>query len=356
MTAVSQGVQLRFARPDDTAAIGAFLTELGGEYFDERFPGASAADFYRWKYYSSPYGTAVVCLAVTGDDRIAGVVCATPKRMWVQGRTRRVFEFGDFLVAPDFRGRGLFGDLIEMAAGECARRGGELAYVRPNQLSFRLLIRRGFQQVQQVKERRYPVPSRAIGRRLPGAGPLARALGADALMRRKLPRTASGAPVLERVTSFGPETAELWERAAPGYGVCVARTVEYLNWRYRDSPTPFELWIARRGPDPSGLAVTFLSPGQQVGFLADAFTAADDSGAADAIVRHTLLDLLARGARSVICATPLHGPRCALRTVLERACLRAPEASAAVVVRELGGRWEEPQGAWLLSLGDFDGV
>ena len=355
MPALSASVTFRLAQPEDCAQIGEFLEPLGGPYFHERFPGKTAADLYRWKFFSSPYGPAAVGLALAGD-RIVSMASAMPKRMRFGAEELPVYELGDFQTAESHRGQGLFSALIEHICAEAAARGGALAYVRPNETSFPILQRRGFLEWQQAHERSLPAPSHSP--RFGGVGPLLRAVGADALLRRyalaRLPDT--GGVRVEPVARFPAETDALWRTAGAGYGVAIARTAEYLNWRFAASPAPFERWIAHRSGTLSGAAVTFTSRASRIGYVIDSFAAPQDSATAAALLRHAVAHLAAAGCHSVFCWTVLHGPPSALQTALRAVCFRIQPPVLHVAFRPLSARISAPPAApWHLSMGDFDG-
>jgi GNAT superfamily N-acetyltransferase len=355
MPTVSTPVTFRLAEPADCARIGAFLEPLGGPYFPERFPGKTAADLYRWKFFSSPYGPSAVGLALAGDT-IVSMASAMPKQMRFAGQLLRVYELGDFQTAESHRGQGLFSALIEQICAAAAERGGDLAYVRPNDLSFPILARRGFSEPQQIEERTLSLPGHSA--RLGPLAPVAHALGADTLLARwTLGQLADSSGVtVEPVREFPAETDALWEAAGAGYGVAIARTAEYLNWRFAHSPAPFELWIAHRAGTLVGVAVTFPTRSDRIGFLIDAFTAPNDEAAAAALVRHTVSHLLASGCKTVFCWTVLHGPDSALSKALRQVCFRRQSGPLHVAMRALrGGALPAVTGPWHLAMGDFDG-
>jgi GNAT superfamily N-acetyltransferase len=355
MLPVSTPVTFRLAQPEDCTPIGAFLEPLGGPYFHERFPGKTAADFYHWKYFSSPYGPAAVGLALAGD-RIVSMAAAMPKRMRFGAEELPVYELGDFQTAESHRGQGLFSALIEQICAEAAARGGVLAYVRPNDLSFPILVRRGFSEPQQIEERTFLLPSRSP--RLGLFAPVAHALGADALLKHwTLNQLADSSGItVEPVCEFPAVINTLWKRASTGYGVAIARTAEYLNWRFAHSPAPFELWLAHRAGTPVGTAVTFPTRTDRVGFLIDVFAAPEDDAGAAALVRHTVSHLLASGCKTVFCWTVLHGSESALSKALRRVCFRHQPRPLHVAMRPLrGGALPTVEGFWHLAMGDFDG-
>jgi hypothetical protein len=61
---IDTSLEMRLARPGDLDEIGRQLPEVAGPLFSERFPGQTAADFCRWKYFTNPAGDAAVGLAI----------------------------------------------------------------------------------------------------------------------------------------------------------------------------------------------------------------------------------------------------------------------------------------------------
>jgi hypothetical protein len=73
----------------------------------------------------------------------------------------------------------------------------------------------------------------------------------------------------------GEEFSRLWEAEAVNYGVCLERTPDYLNWRYRENPTAHhEILTARRQDRLVGYAV-FTAQGQSA-LLVDLFGSQDE--------------------------------------------------------------------------------
>src|SRR5262252_1688586 len=80
--AMNSSLETRLARREDLDGIGILLQELAGPHYSERFPGATVADFCRWKYFENPMGDAAVGIAVSGK-RVVSLVAATPKLIQV---------------------------------------------------------------------------------------------------------------------------------------------------------------------------------------------------------------------------------------------------------------------------------
>src|SRR4030095_4936610 len=128
------------------------------------FPGATVADFCRWKYFANPMGDAAVGIAESGG-RVVSLVAATPKLIQIGSEILTAFELGDFITAMDFRKRGLFSELINLTCNEAMQRKAAFAYVRPNSVSFPILAKNlSFLEVGQINVREYFVPRRLMHR------------------------------------------------------------------------------------------------------------------------------------------------------------------------------------------------
>ncbi len=347
----------RFAGRQDLEAIARFLPGLGGPRFSERYPDRTLIDFLDWKYFKNPLGDAVVAIATDGGQ-VVGLVAATPKTLWLDGDWVAVYELGDFLTDDRYRGRGIFSNLIERVCAELARRQAALAYVRPNENSFPILVRRcHFTEARQIDGSRFVFPSDVLARKLlPSAAVFGR-LGLDwAAMRWALP-PASASVTVSPTDRFGTPHDRLWQAGSRGYRLAIDRRSEYLNWRYADSPTPFSLWDARRNGDTVGYLAAFVSPSSRTGHIADLFTASGDDEACAALLATCFGSLREQGVRSIYCWRPRGEDGTAAGRALARACPLSNGQPLHFAVRILDPHFRGlPPSAWQLSMGDFDGV
>lgn len=348
---------LRLATRSDLPAIASFLPALGGPRFSERFPGRTLADFLNWKYFENPLGDAVVGIATDGGQ-VVGLVAATPKTLCIDRTPHAVYELGDFLTDNRYRGRGIFSRLIERVCAELANRQAILAYVRPNENSFPILIRHGsFAEARQLDGRRFVFPSDFLGRRLFRSAASLGTMGLDwAALSWALAATRS--PVdAHSIDRFGPSHDRLWQDASAGYRLAIDRRSEYLNWRYADSPTPFLLWEARRGGESAGFLAAFISPSSRTGHIADLFTRPDDDDACAALMTTCFRSLREAGVGSIYCWRPRGEGTSAADRALLRACPLTNGRPLHFAVRILDPKFAGlPPSAWQLSMGDFDGV
>lgn len=300
MTRVTLNPDVRLAEPADLAPIAQFLVPLGGESFGERFPDATAEDFYRWKYFGNPLGDAIVGVATSGDS-VVSVVAAAPKRIWISGKIMLGYELGDFLTDENYRKRGLFSRLIELVCREAETRGSSLVYVRPNENSYPILASKlSFQEAQQLDARRFVIPSHTLSRK---TGIPARLLGLSGmdwvLKTRCIPRLPGSDVTVIPVERFGEETDELWRRASSSYGFALVRDSTYLNWRFSDCPTPYKMWRAIRNGRTAGFLVTSANPTNRTAALVDLFAESNDEEAMRALLATGMGSLLDSGTRLI---------------------------------------------------------
>jgi GNAT superfamily N-acetyltransferase len=355
----SPDVGLRLALREDLDQIGLLLLDLGGPLFHERFPGNTVGNFCAWKYYCNPLGDAAVGIAVA-RERVVSIAAAVPKFIQVGSKTLLAFELGDFITAPEYRKRGLFSGLIQMISDEAAKRDAHFVYVRPNSSSFRILSGHlSFRELQKIDERRFIKPSAALERKTKVPASIWRGLGADRIARALFFPRASREVDVEPIVEFGAEVDYWWASIAANFSFALARTRDYLNWRYVQCPTPYESFVARRNGRFSGYVTMLVLQTQPIGYILDLVTDPKDRETAGHLLRYALNAMLARGVRTTFTWTLQGDSRSVCAKFLKRACPFASRPPLHVAVRFLQGQDEKvalPADGWQLNLGDFDGV
>lgn len=350
---------IRLACRDDVESIGELLPELGGPLYGERFPGKTSADFCNWKYFTNPAGDAIVGLALD-HDRVVSVVAGTPKRIWLGNRTELAFELGDFITVPAYRKRGYFSSLIELVGGSAREMGAAFLYVRPNEISFPILVSRlGFHEQTRMDSRRYRLLSGVAQRKFGIPSRLIRALGVDWLISKLALPKSSGRVAIEPLLQFDDEVTELWEKTRDRYSFCLVRDREYLNWRYIDCPTPYRVWAARRSGELAGYLVAFSNCAQPLSTIVDLFADPDDDDTAAALLEAAIRDLESAGTQVVETWTLQDHTTSASTRHLARACLFKNKQPLHLAMRFLNDDTDPstlPLSGWQFNAGDFDGI
>jgi hypothetical protein len=351
--------EIRLAQSADLPQIASFLIPLGGEFFAERFPGKTSLDFYRWKYFSNPQGAAIIGIA-TANDTVVSVVAATPKRIWISGKTILAYELGDFLTDENYRKMGLFSQLIGMLCRETAASGAALVYVRPNDVSFPILVSKlSFHEAQKIDARNFVLPSWALSRKTKIPGTLFRASGMDWWFQKKFAgHSPTESTQVQKIDRFDESIDHLWQKAAAGYDFALVRDSSYLNWRYADCPTPYKIWLGRRENRAVGFLVTVDRSALNAAIV-DIFTENGDTETARVLLSAAGKNLLDNGMKLITTWT-LQGPiNSAADQLLREALPRRRKNHLHLAIRELNPQnvtLLQSSQKWHFTLGDSDGA
>ncbi len=88
------------------------------------FPGAHkfSRAFLQWQYYDNPAGAPIGC-NISDADRLIGHLMGIPQNVRLRGRPMTVTLIMNVATHPDYRGRGLFLELVRRVAKMSAERG-----------------------------------------------------------------------------------------------------------------------------------------------------------------------------------------------------------------------------------------
>jgi hypothetical protein len=348
---------LRLAQRQDLPWIAEFLPQLGGDLFPERYPGRTTLDFYEWKYLENPAGRAVVGIAVIGEQ-VVSVVAAVPKRVVLQRVQVVAYELGDFLTDSHFRGNGLFSALIELVCKEISRIGGVLAYVRPNESSFPILLKLGFIEAQQMESRRYVVPSATLSRKTGMPARTFQMAGLDwASKRYCVPLHHQSSVVVEDLQRFDSSIDPVWENNVDHFQLALCRDSAYLNWRFAKCPTPYRIFVAHDRGNITGYMVTFIQTSAPIARILELVAEPNDLQVPELLVATVVRAMLDSGIESIHTWTAQERLAVTADAVLRRLCPLTASSRLHVAVRILHPECvrQLPSTGWYLSAGDFDG-
>lgn len=231
----------RAAVPEDLPGIRAL--------FDAVKQGERPLAHDHWRFFGRADTPAVLMIGEDSEG-IAGLNALLPTEAVLDGRRFKACQSIDTMVHPRTRGRGLFGLLARKAREEAARRGIEVVYGFPNDLSLPMFMKsQAFHYIDDMPRHiRWITPSR----RKPGA------------MGKALDRLVALLPQGRR--DRGIELAvgkpddlslvRLIEPQAPEGECRVVRTVAELRWRYApEAAMSYEWLTARRDGDVIAAAV-----------------------------------------------------------------------------------------------------
>ncbi len=312
---------------------------------------------FDWLYCDNPHGPARVWIAAEdGSGATVGAAAAFPRRLHVQGVEARGCVLGDFCIHPRYRSLGPALQL-QRACLEAIDSGSlDVGYDFPGvsmvAVYRRLRVELREQMVRLAKLLRADrkiaekVRVRPLARGLSAIGNLALALRDRGLQPR------NGATISAHEGPCGEEFSSLAQQVSAGYGICVERSAEYLNWRYRAHPQRrHEILTARR--QSSLVAYLTFTLTEQDANIVDLF-GLEDTEVLGGLIAHAEELLRELGVITVSAPILASHPRVAL---FEKLGFRARE-SAPVLLYAPAGRGATPPAAvppqWFLMDGDRD--
>lgn len=319
-------------------------------------PHLPHARLFPWLYLRNPEGRALIWQATdTETHRIIGVAAAFPRRIYFRGEELRSYVLGDFCIDPAHRSLGLALALQRACLGGLPSGEDGFAVDFPSRTMLaiykRLHIEVNASMIRYAKPLRADrkvagrVPVPAIARGLTVAANAALRLR-DLRVRRDADWTIAADP-----GRWGEEftlAAREWSSSA---GVCVARTAEYLNWRYREHPLQnYEMLTARQGPRLRGYLIHHANGEDWT--VADLF--AENDAARSVLLSEAAAIARKHGAHTLSVAWLATHPG---RRLLEQNGFRARESSP-VVLMALPQPAQRPveteKDRWFLTSGDWE--
>lgn len=326
------------------------------ETLQANLPHLPHARLFPWLYLRNPEGRALVWGATDSQThRIIGVAAAFPRRVDVRGEEVRSYVLGDFCVDAGHRSLGL-GLALQRACLEGLSRGGAgFAFDFPSRTMLaiykRLQIEVNATMIRYAKPLRadrkvadsIPVPAIARG--------LAVAANAGLRLRDVRVRRAGDWTIAADPGPWGEEFTQAAHEWSSRAGVCVARTAEYLNWRYREHPLQkYEMLTARRGSRFRGYLIHHSNGVDWT--IADLF--AEDDAARGVLLAEATAVARKHGAHTMSVAWLATHPG---RRLLEENGFRPRESSPVVLVAlpQPAQRPVEPgKDEWFLTSGDWE--
>jgi hypothetical protein len=237
---------------DRQPAVGLLARHLNPAYDAERFD---------WLHSRNPAGPGRFWLAVDSETgETIGTAAAFPRLWSVGGREERGWVLGDFCVSDSHRSLGPALKLQRTCLELAAESGTPFCYDFPSRQM--MTVYRRLRIEPRGEMRRFARVLRVEGKLAERTGmrwlgrTVGRAVDWVLGLGSRFPLTIGDCAVDFHRGACGPEFSALAEAESAGYGVCLKRSADYLNWRYRDNPTArHEILTARRGGRLAGFAV-----------------------------------------------------------------------------------------------------
>ena len=215
-----------------------------GEEIEEAYRRLFPADedkgpeLLRWRFLDNPHGSARFAVGEDGQ-RIVGMIALFATRLRNAPGRGLAYQAIDTSVDPAFRGRGLFVQMGALAQAPSAL-GGELLWGFPNaNAAPGWYGRLGWTHFGEVPLLMRPLRSSYFFARVH-----ARLRGIDFSLVRGGKRTGQ---VYDDGTQFAEDVDQLWTRVAPGLGIVVDRTGEWMRWRLFEKPAASYRCVGLKG-------------------------------------------------------------------------------------------------------------
>jgi GNAT superfamily N-acetyltransferase len=319
-------------------------------------PHLPHARLFPWLYLRNPEGRALAWVAIDPEtDRMIGVAAAFPRRVYFAGGEVRSYVLGDFCIDSRHRSLGLALALQRACLEGISTEDSGFAVDFPSRTM--LAVYKRLQIDANATMIRYAKPLRAdrrVAERVPFRA-IARGLTvvANAGLRLRDNSTNHAGRWMMAADSgpWGEEFTRATREWSPGTGICVARTADYLNWRYREHPEQsYEMLTAREEAMLCGYLVFHMN-GEDC--------TVDDLCAGDDAARSALLGeatAVARRRRVHTLSAPWLSTHPG-RHLLEKCGFRPRESSPVVLMTLPRAMTEptEPSGSgWYLTHGDWE--
>ncbi|HJQ69859.1 MAG TPA: GNAT family N-acetyltransferase [Blastocatellia bacterium] len=279
----------RYALPAAAEANGAtasdfFIRQATGSDLDRvkrliaKMSSGDVEARYKWLYESNPHGRALTWVAIdkeTGET--AGCTSVFPRRVMVERWRRAGSIGGDCFVEPRFRRKGLATALHRASFAAMREEGIDFMYGPPVVNNLAALLKAGSHAVTGYRRWVRPLTGSGAYRAAFSREPSkleARLADLPVLLFDQLTRADAREFLLERVTEFGSEFDELFDRVAAKHKIACVRDSRYLAWRYLASPNQRQIPFAiKRGGELMGLLV--LEVNGEKSAVVDLFTKPD---------------------------------------------------------------------------------
>ena len=212
-------VELTIWKPDDLEMIPLMEDAKIATYPSEN--RSTEADFLH-KYSRSPFGPAVVAIALSGNT-VVGMVAFGMYKVLLGKRSVPAALSYQTIVRPEFQRRGLFSGLVRLATDEATKREVKVFFNFPNSASKSGFIKLGWREAMRIRTWMKPNSFRAFA-------PLQAYTTLRARFRPDPPTPA---------VSLGEELAGV-SNASPQWHakrIVPLRTTAFLRWRFAERPS-----------------------------------------------------------------------------------------------------------------------
>ena len=291
----------QFQLSDKDALLSFLRTAYPGE------PRRSDPTFWKWHFLENPNvgsDDIPVWLAKDGDE-IVGQMATIPFKLKVGDEERRALWSIDFIVLPEYRGRGLGKRLVQAAHETHWQSMMELGHNEQSGAVFRSLKWVGLGNINRYHKLLFPGDAVREISRLAPVRHLANLMYAP--FRPSLSSLSEPSGALREVKSFDSSFDDLWREASVQWPCTAVRGSRFLEWQYLNQPgKKFDVLGYYDGERLLGYVVLFFRKAEPCGVLSKAaitdicYSATNSQKVIDALLKGALRLALERRAGGLV--------------------------------------------------------
>jgi len=228
-------------------------------------PVTQRLDRFRWLYIQNSSGQARCWLAIDSEtEECVGAAAAFPRRLIVNGQGSNAWVLGDFCLNKEYRSLGPALMLQRKCLESLHASDNSLAYDFPSQAMMRVYTRLRIPEF--GKMIRWAKPLRIDHKvqdlvKIPSVAGILSKGGNFLLKSLNQSRVVSSSlQIMYSQEKFNETYSHLAQEVSGRYGICIERSAQYLNWRYRENPLyDFEVMEAHQDEKLVGWAIYQIS-------------------------------------------------------------------------------------------------
>lgn len=274
---------------DDVESLPNLYEAVNG-HFDKKY--------WQWLFKENPSGQGHIWLAegIANKD-IAGQYAITPTDLIIQGKKILGSQSLATMTHPDYRRQGIFTHLANKLFEDSKNRGVDLVYGFPNKNSSHGFLKYlDFFILYQPKLFTRPIEFWPLLHLKSNNIVICKVVGSvlkliyNFVFRRHLPKHCTEIQI-KRVERFPEDAARICSVYNGTFKNMVARSVQYLNWRFCDRPDRiYKIFLAYRNEELCGYCVVGHTERDQIniGLIMDIFADPKDAPTIKALIYHLL--------------------------------------------------------------------
>ncbi len=289
---------------------------------------SNGPEYYEWRMGPNPFGKSLVYTYWEGG-KVLGLSTATPVLFAIRGEKVLGYQYHDGFMAPQLRGKGVFGKLTDPVFRDFAETKTDIMYGMGPSPSLKPVL---------------------CGKYRMDVGPIYRQvfspLRLDNLLHAKgfkhgllLAKVANGV----RSAFFSPSRIEvekvndvdqsLFVDPSPHIDFAIDRNRQWFQFRYVDCPEPYDFFMVGNGPFKMALVIKFVMwRGLRLCYLMDVIGGSPQNGALAFILR--ALTKIGTETRSALVSVELHDVTRDLLKITQRGYVMQKRSECVIVLQQ----------------------